>query len=786
MTGFRVGMAVLVTAILATSCSDDESADRVDGTADASGDALADTGDSSVGADCFELADGGCVEETFSNPSVLQPDDDGVHNLSIGPTEVTIAGQRHCVRAYNGAYASPTIETPARDGNTARQVRVNLVNRHAENDFRSLGGEACECRTGAGDACSPGHLHNACGEHTEDCQCVTEEGDDCEHMFDFNVTNLHAHGSHVRPDYSRGGEACEPVEVDGITIACRECGAAICDGDTDDDTCYHADNVLNAIHPQEGAQYRWDIDEDGTHHTGLQWYHPHIHGTTAIQVASGAAGAWIVRGALDSLDGIADARERVMLFSTPSIADNGFEPLAEGEQCSDDTVTFNDFSILTATSSTQLNVLNGVHRPRLVTAPGQVERWRIVHAGFLDEVFLGLVRGSDSDCSGWSADDGDILQLKQIGRDGLILPEVFEHDNVFMSPGYRVEAMVGGDDFVDGDTWCLVASRFLQPANPIDFGDFGNQPLSPDEPPTAEDILTRFETDGDLVAIVNVTASAGTPSETEFPDFDAVGALAPSMDLDGVSIADRCASAAAVADPEEIDQAAVLQVGVFTADDPDPCECKAYNVNCNNFELTDRGRYPFDRDMELDAIEHWRVAASIDGHPFHIHINPFVVCPTANVFDPMPFPHWRDTYLINLDREIDVITENKSYTGAFVFHCHKLTHEDHGMMELIRVCDPETDDTCGDYGWRECDDDDIECHRAVAATDCVLSAPNEVAEAACVVGLGNPGQVCGPGSCLADSDCPVSDRCGDEDRCVPAPCSPPCGPGEGCLHGACQ
>ena len=763
----------------ATEIVDDAGAD-FDG--DAIQDAASDTGDEA----CYALADGSCVQETFSNPPVLQPDSDGVHNLSIGPTEVTIAGQRHCVRAYNGDYTAPTIESAAREGDARRAVRVNLANRHEGNDFRSLGGDSCTCQTASGEACMPGHIHNMCGVPSGDCTCTTSEGDSCEHMFNFNVTNLHAHGSHVRPDYSRGGDACEPVEVEGITIACRECGNDICDDDTDDDTCYHADNVINSVHPQQGAQYRWDIDEDGTHHAGLQWYHPHIHGTTAIQVASGAAGAWIVRGAVDALDGIAEARERVMIFSTPSIAENGFEPLADGEACSDDTITFNDFSILSATSSTQLNVLNGVHRPRLVTAPGQVERWRIVHAGFLDEVFIGLLRGTDSDCSEWSTADGDIIEMTQIGRDGLILPQKFEHENVFMSPGYRVEAMVGGDDFTDGDTWCLVASRFLQPANTDEFGEFGGQPMSPDEPPTASDILTRFETAGDLVAIINVTESAGPATETEFPDYDAVGALAPSMELGGVTIADRCSAAEAVTEPSDIDQAAVLQVGAFTADDPDPCDCKAYNVNCNNFEDTDRGRYAFDRDMELGAVEHWRVAASVDGHPFHIHINPYVVCPNDNVFDPIPFPHWRDTYLVNLDRKIDVITENRSYTGPFVFHCHKLTHEDHGMMELIRVCDPESDSTCGDYGWRECDDDDLSCHKALAATDCVLGESNDAAEAACVVALGGPGQVCGPGACRADADCPDTHSCAEANQCEPSPCAPACAPGQRCVHGSCE
>jgi FtsP/CotA-like multicopper oxidase with cupredoxin domain len=365
------------------------------------------------------------------------------------------------------------------------------------------------------------------------------------------------------------------------------------------------------------------------------------------------------------------------------------------------------------------------------------------------------------------------------------MPQTWTDDYVFMSPGYRVEAMLGGEGALqDGETWCLVAARFLQYTEGSD-DPFTESPTSPLVPPTAEEVLTRFDTDGDLVAIVNVTASAGEATTTSLPDYGAVTALAPSMDLGGVDIADRCAEAALVRDPEQIDQAAVLQVGFWTTDDPDPCDCEGYNVNCNNFEYTDRDRYPFDRDLPLDAIEHWRVQASFDGHPFHIHINPYVVCPQPNVFDPMPFPHWRDTYLVNVDRKIDLITQNRAFTGPYVFHCHKLTHEDHGMMEVIRVCDPEEDASCGQYSWRACDDDDLHCLQGLAATDCALEASSTVEAGLCVGMLGGPAGICGDNACVSDDDCPDSDAC-EDNVCVPAPCPSPCLPGDECVHGVCQ
>lgn len=704
----------------------------------------------------------------------------------------------------------PTIDTPPRGAGEPRQVRIDLANRLSGHDYQSLTGGECTCRTMTGEACTPAGLHDACaaaaghGGHDAHCTCTDADGEACEHMFDFNVTNLHAHGAHTRPDYSRGGEACEAVERDGIRYACRECGDDVCDGDDGDDSCFHADNVLNTVAPGQGARYRWDIDEDHTHHAGLQWYHPHIHGTTAIQVASGAAGAWIVRGELDALPGVADARERVMVFWTPPIGSSAYEPLADGEACSEDTITFDDFSVLGSTNALQVNMINDQRRPRLLAAPGQVERWRILHAGFLDEVFLGVFRGEDSDCTAFSTAEADTLELTQIGRDGLILPQPFEHDHVFMSPGYRVEAVLGGEGRLQhGDTWCVVAARFLQDTERDEFGRFGGQPMAPPVEPRPEDIVARFQSDGDVVAILNVADDAGPATATALPDYDALTALSQDLDLEGVPIAERCAAAAAVTDPAEIDQAAILQVGAATVDDPDPCGCTNYNVNCHNFEQTDRSVYPVDRDLMLGAVEHWRVQASLDGHPFHIHINPFIVCPSDNPFDPLPFAHWRDTYLVNLDRKIDAIVHNESYTGAYVFHCHKLTHEDEGMMQLIRTCDPAEDATCGDYGWRECAGGDLGCVQKRAATECALSTRTDVEAFACITGLGAPDAVCGPNACGSDEDCGALDcvdhvctcredaRCAASERCaggacVPAPCVPPCGPGASCVHGTCE
>ncbi len=712
-------------------------------TGDADADSDTDSGTDTATGDCYPLADGSCVEESFANPPALEPDALGVYNLSLGPAEVLLDGQRHCVRAYNGAYQGPIIEVPA--SGSARSIRIDLFNTFADHAYRSLEGQTCTCTDSMGMDCDPG------GHETghEDCTCVDDSGESCEHTYDFNLTNLHFHGSHVEPDYANGG-GCT---TDG-TLRCRDCSEEADDG-AGDGTCFYGDDVLTHVNPGEGTQHRFDLDEDGTHHDGLYWYHPHIHGTTAIQVGSGASGPIIVRGPIDEVEGIANARERIISFSTPSVGENGFTPLADGVECSEDTLSFDDFTVLSSTSAPQVNVINGLRRPRMVTAPAQVERWRFLHAGFLDEVFLGLFRGTDSDCSGYTVDESATGSFFQVSRDGITLPATYESDYLFMSPGYRIDTMVGGPAFADGDTWCLVAARFLQ-----DNGTSGG-PESPPEVPDDDAIATAFENDGDVVMIVNVATSYGTATETTFPTSDAVAAVAPSTTIEGVSASDRCDAAAVIDDPAEIDQLAILQVGFFTADDPDPCECDNYNVNCRNFEETDRSVYPVDRDLPIGSVEHWRLAASLDGHPFHIHTNPVLLCPEDNPFDPLPFAHWRDTYLVNTTRRVDAIAYYRKFAGLHVQHCHKLTHEDHGMMELLRTCDPATDSTCGDYRWDTCADGDLTCVQKLSATECALGVYDEAEAAACSAMLAGPEGVCGPNACASDDDCGPGTSCQD-------------------------
>jgi L-ascorbate oxidase len=376
-------VVALAVAVLSVGCGDDE------GTGG--------TGGSGGAPACVELADGRCVEETFQNPPLLEPNADGVYELTLQPTEITLDGQRHCGRAYNGLYPAPTIDT--RTSAEPRQVRVDLRNAFTKSDYRALSQGACTCvDSETGESCTP----SAHG-HGGSCQCTTEDGNTC-HMFDFNVTNLHAHGSHVRPDYAAGGGCVEATGcAAGRARATRREPRRV---------------LLRRRRHQRASSRARACSTAGTSTRTADAprgpvlvppAHPRQHRDPG---GVGRDGRVDRARALDEMPGIKEARERVMFITTPP---TGY-PAARrrAEPCDEDHITFNDFT-RAGRDRREADQPHQRHAaPAHGHAAGQIERWRLLHGSFLDEITLAVFRGLDADCK-----DLDLtappLALTQIG-----------------------------------------------------------------------------------------------------------------------------------------------------------------------------------------------------------------------------------------------------------------------------------------------------------------------------------------------------------------------------------
>ena len=102
----------------------------------------------------------------------------------------------------------------------------------------------------------------------------------------------------------------------------------------------------------------------------------------------------------------------------------------------------------------------------------------------------------------------------------------------------------------------------------------------------------------------------------------------------------------------------------------------------------------------LNSVEEWRfVNHNNDEHPIHVHVNDFQV---IEYFDPTtglrtgpdkfaidnanaPAPSMHSDESVIQPGILAIRTRFDEYTGLYVMHCHRLNHEDNGLMALINV-----------------------------------------------------------------------------------------------------
>src|SRR5437899_3227490 len=206
-------------------------------------------------------------------------------------------------------------------------------------------------------------------------------------------TNLHTHGLHVTP-----GLVAPGVYGDFVM-----------------------DDPRLGIQPGQSRQHEYRIGLD--HPPGAYWYHPHLHGATAIQVGSGMAGALLIKGEIDRVPEIAAARERVFLFQAPitdaawtleSFTQAAYVPLVEPPF-----------------------LINGVRRPKLVMRRGEVQNWHFINAAIFKFVNLSL----DAHALHVYSQDGN-PRASSIALGPFALPPQATTSGVVLAPGNRASVLV--------------------------------------------------------------------------------------------------------------------------------------------------------------------------------------------------------------------------------------------------------------------------------------------------------------------------------------------------------
>ncbi len=438
---------------------------------------------------------------------------------------------------------------------------------------------------------------------------------------------------------------------------------------------------------------------------GTHWYHAHKHGSTALNVANGLTGAFIVEGeyddAINRYYGLDDNGNPVLKQQVLMIQQLGTAPFP----------LTNPQTTGPGAPRPTISV-NGRLQPVVTMRAGEVQQWRFINGAFRDAVELFYFEPqATTPCASATQPASFPIQWRQTAQDGVQF-DVRNYQSVGapntainLAPANRADVLVKvpADTPAGSYTLCVVrnSALFVQK----------NAPAAPDPP---SPMLT-----------LKVSGTAVNPAMDFIPadQFPAFPAFLADIQ------------------PSEVRIKRTLTYG-------------AGNSTIDGKSFQD---HHVDQTMSLNTAEEWTIQnqANDKSHPFHIHINPFQIVeifqpnsPEAtdpnnpcyvNPDDPTtwkPCPSqqpgspfvWWDTFPIPSGQQhvlactkledcpeqlqpyttctpaagtrvakctetipgwFKMRTRFVDFTGQYVNHCHILVHEDRGMMQLIQVV-PDT------------------------------------------------------------------------------------------------
>ncbi|MDO4637584.1 MAG: multicopper oxidase domain-containing protein [Lautropia sp.] len=641
---------------------------------------------------------------TVQNPPVFEADDDV--NAASGSSSVQPQGSVSDAplppaRQRNVRLDVGYVESYLWNPNNNRYERVRMRSYHGQPN-QPLVAPAIEIQPGTQ---LNVRLTNNLPEKDPSCAKPVLNDPQC-----FNSTNLHTHGLWVDPN--------------GVS-----------------------DNIFLSVKPGTSQLYHIQVPAD--HPAGTFWYHSHLHGSTALQVSSGMAGALIIRGNrypsantngdLDTLlKSTPDTRvqERIVMLQQISYGcrwpDGSLKrqgltgrapdpapgvtlpPLVCDEGDVGDVESYEAFNGPNSwRQSGRFTTINGRTLPRFVGAvSGRMERWRVIHGGVRDTVTLefrkailnnmpasevrklsgkSLQRFINNNCTGAP------LTHYQVAADGLTMASMQPATQTTFQPGYRWDLLTV---FPESGYYCV-----LDKSAPA-AGSVNNEP-------SIQSLLGLVEVRQGIS--MNVTdipryvkqqmlrlADVNTPEDMR---------ATVRADLENNLQLSHYTPHPTISQSEVNEPAQTLTFAVAVKPGSNPPQLQ--------FQINGKEYSPGETlNLKLGRVQDWVLKSLNGGHPYHIHVNPFQI---VSIIDPqgrdvsgfdVPDTYggdgqvdtqfrglkgvWKDTIFvksINGQAErgqytITVRTRYQRYTGDFVLHCHILDHEDEGMMQHVRIYDP--------------------------------------------------------------------------------------------------
>ncbi|HET9391905.1 MAG TPA: multicopper oxidase domain-containing protein [Candidatus Rubrimentiphilum sp.] len=436
---------------------------------------------------------------------------------------------------------------------------------------------------------------------------------------EFNSTNLHVHGVQTIPHLFQPLGTSNP----------------------------HAKMI--AIRP--GESYRYDFPIPADHPSGLYWYHPHLHGSTDVQVSGGMAGLLVIRGPVDDVPEIAAAREIFLVVqslqvnATPNKPDHfELEPIPYESPKKGGYNLHTDYVMFTVNGQgvTWLDHTTGrdgtyttLPPPEFTMRPGEVVRLRMLTG--TNVIVLPLVLPG-MDVYQIGVDGVNFLEpalLKQTGTTMVTPANVFDGSTILASSGNRNELLI----------------RAPQTPGTYTLSAAANDGISVNPYPRLD--LAKF-------------VVSGTPVHMEIPKRLPV----PKREYPIIT------------------KQQVVRNRTVTFDTGTTTEILtgfSFTVNGQFYDEMTCSAFP-----KNGTAEEWTIEATSDmcGHPFHLHDNSFQVFEING--EPVDPPLICDTIFVppkynGKPGTVKMRVRFKGYKGKTVYHCHILPHEDTGMMSNILV-----------------------------------------------------------------------------------------------------
>lgn len=401
--------------------------------------------------------------------------------------------------------------------------------------------------------------------------------------------------------------------------------------------------------------YCYSLEVPKYHPQGLFWWHIHRHGSETMQAWQGMVGMLQVGSRnstgspLHDLDQQLGGKYDVLPITATELSYDESTKVVNAQGVS----VFSEPNFLDANDF--ILGTNNAYQPTF-----NATQFRPVYIPFLNaHVITGLVV--------YFIDSNDKpVEFYLFASDGITYDRTYKRTMLFTGPGNREAFLVSFP----------TAGEYRMMSGPIndyqDNGEFAGL-QSPTGPIGDNDVVLAF---------FNVAQGTDLPRKLSF---NMTSGRTPQTSADSSEVDDK---------PTVVDFHVGTDLGTWNA--------PQFTLDNQLYDINSTEHY-----IDLGKTQIWELKSTSNYfHPFHIHVNPFVVTgvyttnvtgdylqslvtQTTTLYDEFPKYVWHDVIMIPPYGRVYTKQEfgNKytKHTGKTVFHCHFLDHADQGMMSNVII-----------------------------------------------------------------------------------------------------